>query len=261
MRYKITVEYDGTNYNGWQRQDNKSTIEESIEKAIKLLSNEDVEVFGSGRTDAGVHAIGQVAHFDLKKEIDIDKIISGINFYLKSEYLSKIKSSCIIRSMNMQDISITNCEIVDENFHARFSSKKRYYKYRILNRRQPTALDNTRVWQVYRELNLENMQNCLQYLVGKKDWSSFRDSECQAQSPIKTIDKVNLYKNGEEIIFEIEAKSFLHHMVRNIIGTLVDVGLGKIAVDDFIKIIEAKDRRKAGPTAPACGLYFLKIDY
>lgn len=261
MRYKITIEYDGTNYSGWQKQDGKITIQETIEDVIKIMMQEEAEVYGSGRTDAGVHALGQVAHFDLKKEIDPFRLMSGINYHLKVKYMSRIDADYDLRNKNIQDIAVVNCEAVDDEFHARFSAKKRFYRYRILNRRQPTALDNNRVWQVYRELNLDRMNEALKFLVGKKDWSSFRDSECQAKSPIKTIDKVNLTKVGDEIIFEIEAKSFLHHMVRNIVGTLVDVGLEKTTVEEFEKIIEAKDRTKAGPTAPAQGLYFVKTEY
>ena len=261
MRYKIIVEYAGTNYSGWQKQNNKFTIQSSLEQAIKLLTKENVEVFGSGRTDAGVHALGQVAHFDLKKEFDPYKLMSAINFYLKSEFISKINCKYLLTNTQTQDISIIDCEKVDENFHARFSSKKRYYKYIILNRRQPTALLNNRVWQVYRELDFYKMQEATKFLIGKRDWSSFRDSECQAKSPIKTIDKAEIFKDCEEIIFKIEAKSFLHHMVRNIVGTLVDIGLGKTSIQQFQDIIEAKDRTKAGPTAPPQGLYFVKVDY
>lgn len=255
MRYKIIIEYDGTNYNGWQRQKNESSIQESIEKAIQLFSSETVEVFGSGRTDAGVHALGQVAHFDLTKEYEPCKIVSAINFYLKYKTCAKAK-----KNATTQDITILDCKIVDENFHARFSAKKRYYKYRILNRQQPSAVDY-KLWHIGKKLDFEKMQEALPFLVGNKDWTSFRDTECQAKSPIKTIDKVNLTKNCDEIIFEIEAKSFLHHMVRNIIGTLVEVGLNKITIEELNEIIEAKDRTKAGPTAPPQGLFlvFIKI--
>ena len=261
MRYKITIEYDGTNYNGWQKQEGEFSIQESLEKAIELFSNEKVEVFGAGRTDAGVHALGQVAHFDLSKEFQLFKVISAINFYLKYKTLANAILSNFDKNIKIQDISVIDCEIVDENFHARFSAKKRFYRYRILNRREPTAIDFNRVWHIPTKLNFEKMQETLPFLIGKKDWSSFRDSECQAKSPIKTIDKVNLYKNENEIIFEIEAKSFMHHMVRNIVGTIVEVGLNKISIQDFQNIIDAKDRTKAGPTAPACGLYFLKVEY
>ncbi len=261
MRYKITIEYDGTNYCGWQKQEGKFSIQETIEDSIKLITKEKVDVFGSGRTDAGVHALAQVAHFDMEREMEPFKLMSAINFYLKSKYISRIECNYVEKGRNIQDISITNCEIVDNDFHARFSAKKRRYKYRILNRRQPTALDNNRVWQVFKELDFEKMQDSLQFLTGKRDWSSFRDSDCQAKSPVKTIDKVSLRKEGDEIIFEIEARSFLHHMVRNIVGTLVEIGLGKISLQQFQDIIAAEDRTKAGPTAPSQGLYFVEVLY
>lgn len=256
MRYKLVIEYDGTNYIGWQKQKGGFSIQESIEKAIHLFSGESVELFAGGRTDAGVHALGQVAHFDLEKEYKPFRVISAINFYLKY----KTSAQTNIKKPTTQDISIIDCEIVDENFHARFSAKKRYYKYKILNRPQPSAVDN-KAWQIGKKLNFEKMQKALPLLIGKKDWSSFRDSECQAKSPIKTIDKVSLQKNADEIIFEIEAKSFLHHMVRNIVGTLVEVGLNKISIENLKEIIEAKDRTKAGPTAPPQALFLVKIDY
>lgn len=261
MRYKITIEYDGTNYCGWQKQEGKFSIQETIEDSIKLTTKEKVEILGSGRTDAGVHAIAQVAHFDMEKQIEPFKLMSAVNFYLKSKYISRIECNYIEKGGNVQDISITNCEIVDNDFHARFSAKKRRYEYHILNRRQPTALENNRVWQVFKELDFKKMQDSLQFLTGKRDWSSFRDSECQAKSAIKTIDKVNLKKEGNNIIFEIEAKSFLHHMVRNIVGTLVEIGLGKISLEQFQHIIAAEDRTKAGPTAPSQGLYFVEVLY
>lgn len=261
MRYKIIIEYDGTNYEGWQKQTGRFTIQSSLEQAIKLVTKEEVEVFGSGRTDSGVHALGQVAHFDIKKDFEPQKLMSAINFYLKSEFVSKIGCKYLLINMKTQDISVIKCEIVDNDFHARFSAKKRYYEYRILNRRQPTALLNNRVWQIFKELNINNMQEAAKFLIGKRDWSSFRDSQCQAKSPIKTIDKATIFKNNDEIIFKIEAKSFLHHMVRNIVGTIVDVGLEKTSLQQFQEIIDAKDRTKAGPTAPPQGLYFIKVDY
>lgn len=253
MRYKIIIEYDGTNYNGWQKQKDEFSIQESIEKAIQLFSGETVEVYGSGRTDAGVHALGQVAHFDLTKEYEPFKVVSAINFYLK--YQTCAKSN---KNATTQDIVILDCKIVDENFHARFSAKKRYYKYFILNRREPSAINN-KSWHIYKELNFEKMKEALPLFTGKKDWTSLRDTECQAKSPIKTIDKVKLTQNSDEIIFEIEAKSFLHHMVRNIVGTLVEVGLNKITIEELNEIIEAKDRTKAGPTAPPQGLFFVLV--
>ena len=261
MRYKITIEYDGTNYCGWQKQNGKFSIQESIEKSIQLMTHEVVEVYGCGRTDAGVHAIAITAHFDLEKDIETHKLISGINYYLKNQYISRLEKIYYDKKDFIQDISIIDCEKVDNDFHSRFSAKMRYYKYIILNRQQPTALYSKRVWQVFKKLNFDAMNDCLQYLIGKKDWSSFRDSDCQANTAIKTISGVSIIKDNDKIIFTINAKSFLHHIVRNIVGTLVEVGLEKISVEDFKSIIEAKDRKKAGPTAPPQGLYFVKVDY
>ena len=255
MRYKITIEYDGLNYCGWQKQKyDKNSIQESIEDAIKSITNEKVEVFGCGRTDAKVHALNMVAHFDLNKDIETYKLISGINYYLKHQYFLK-------HNITEQDITILSCEKVSKNFHARFSTKNRYYKYIILNRDSPTAIYRNKCWQIYKKLNFSKMKKCLKFLIGKKDWSSFRDSECQAKSPIKTINQVKLKKKEDFIIFEISAKSFLHHMIRNIIGTLINVGLNKISINDFEEIIKLKDRTKAGITAPPYGLYFVKADY
>lgn len=261
MRYKITIEYDGTNYSGWQKQEGKFSIQESLQKAIYFITKEETEVFGSGRTDAGVHAKGMVAHFDLIKEVDPFRLMCGANYYLKAMYLARVDCIIVTKNSNIQDISIIDCVTINEDFHARFSAKKRFYEYRILNRKSPSALNANRVWCIHKELDIHKMQEVLPFLIGSRDWSSFRDSDCQAKSPIKTIDKVNLTKINDEIVFEIEARSFLHHMVRNIVGTLVEVGLGKISTERFIEIIEARDRTKAGPTAPSQGLYFVRAIY
>lgn len=243
-RYKITIEYDGTNYLGWQRQKDGNSIQKSIEKAVESFSGQKATVTGSGRTDAGVHALGQVAHFDLESEHTDYRVMMALNHYLKDK-----------------NIVILGCETVDEKFHARFSAKKRFYKYRILNKKQLSPLRKNRVWEVRKELNIEKMQNAADLLIGEHDFTSFRDSDCQAKSPIKSIDEISIYRKKDEIIFEISAKSFLHHMVRNIVGTLRDVGIGKTSIKSFQKILEAKDRTKAGVTAPACGLYFVRVGY
>jgi tRNA pseudouridine38-40 synthase len=241
MRYKITIEYDGTNYLGWA-----GSIDRAIEIALLKLTGENVRVYGSGRTDTGVHAMGQVAHFDLNKEFTTKNVITGTNHFLNK---------------NNDMITIVECEMVQNDFHARFSAIKRRYMYRILNREQPSTLDKNRVWHIHKPLNLNTMQECLPLLVGKKDWSCFRASDCQSKSPIKTIDKVDLLQNGNEIIFTIEAKSFLYHQVRNIVGTLVDVGLEKKSVKNFEDIILSKNRSMAGKTAFSGGLYFTKVEY
>lgn len=266
-RYKLTIEYDGTNYAGWQKQQGRRTIQETIESCINSLTGENAELFVSGRTDAGVHAINQVAHFDLNKYFKIDTIIEGLNFYLGENnrfLINKWKKSVgdeFLSPFLLQDITIKNCEIVDENFHARFSSKMRYYKYLILNRYSPSALWQNKAWHIKKELNIEEMNKACKFLIGKYDFSSFRDSQCQAKSPIKTINNCGIFRNDELVIFEINAKSFLHHMIRNIVGTLRDVGIGRTTVAEFKNIIEAKDRKMAGEMAKSCGLYLVKIDY
>lgn len=246
IQYKITLEYQGTNYCGFQKQPdmpNKS-VEEILENAVFSFSQERIKIIASGRTDAGVHALGQVAHFDLNKKFEAHKIVSGLNNYLRGE-----------------DIAVLDCELVDEIFHARFSAKQRHYRYLIINRRAPLTLQKDRAWHLAQPLNLQDMAAAAQFLIGQHDFSSFRDSECQAKSAMKNIEKITLTKNGDEIAIEVSAKSFLHHMVRNIVGTLMWVGIGKIKIEDVKKILESRDRTKSGPNAPACGLYFLRVDY
>lgn len=267
FRYKITIEYDGTNYAGWQKQDTRLTIQQTIEECIFNLTKQRVEVFASGRTDAGVHAINQVAHFDLNTLFKTDTIIEGLNFYLGEKNRQLIKNwqknnnNIFLKPFLPQDIVIKDCEIVSEDFHARFSSRMRHYQYKILNRLRPTALLQNKSWHIRKELDIIKMQQAVSILIGKHDFSSFRDNQCQANSPIKTMSSINIYKQEELIIFEFSAKSFLHHMIRNITGTLKDVGMNKINLEDFKNILDKKDRKYAGEMAPACGLYLTKIDY
>jgi tRNA pseudouridine38-40 synthase len=243
-RYRITIEYLGTEFCGWQRQKNGISIQETIENAIFSFSGEKVEVFGSGRTDAGVHARGQVAHFDMCKDWNSEEIFGALNYHLKNRI-----------------ISIISCEKIDSDFHARFSARERSYKYIILNRSAPPAIDKDLVWHIHKELNLEKMIKASKFFIGTHDFSSFRASECQASSPVKTINKLDIIKIGDYIEINISAKSFLHHMVRNIVGTLVLVGHEKISSEDIVTILEKKQRSEAGPTAPACGLYFMSVTY
>ena len=246
MPYKLTIEYDGSNYCGFQKQFDASqkSIEEALEVAIYKLTQERPKIFGSGRTDAGVHALGQVIHFDLTKKFTPYKMQMGLNNYLREE-----------------KISVLSCEEVDENFHARFDAKMRHYRYCIINRAAPLTLEKNRAWHVRKKLDVEEMKKAAEFLIGKHDFSSFRDAECQAKSAIRTVEKIEIKKNNEEILIEISAKSFLHHMVRNIVGTLVLVGSKKISATEMNKILGARDRTKAGPNAPAYGLYFWKVDY
>ena len=249
MRYKITIEYDGTNILGWQRQIDGPSVQEYLENAVSLLQNnskELVQIQGAGRTDAGVHALAQVAHFDLERDIECWKLRDAINFHLREQNAPVV---------------VLKVEKASQEFNARFSAQGRGYIYKILNRRAPSILEQNRVWWVPVELDVEKMRQGAKYLLGNHDFSSFRAAACQAKSPIKTLDKIDISQQGEEIIFEVEARSFLHHQVRNIVGTLKMVGDGHLQPDDIKKILEAKDRKAAGPTAPACGLYLSKVWY
>jgi tRNA pseudouridine38-40 synthase len=243
-RYKIIVEYDGGGYHGFQRQDNVRTIAGELEQAVYSLSQEEAVVLGSGRTDAGVHAFGQVVHFDLSKDFDENAIVEGLNYYLKKE-----------------KISIVSCEKVDEEFHARHSSKQRYYRYVVLNRLAKPALDLGKVWWVPRKLDVKLMKKASKYLIGEHDFSSFRAKGCQASSPVKKMKKISIQKVGDYIYFDFKANSYLYHMIRNVVGTFYYIGLGKWEVSYMKDILMAKDRSKAGVTAPPDGLYFMKVDY
>ena len=248
QRYKLTLEYNGSGFVGWQRQINGRGVQEVIEQAIKRFCGESVTVFGSGRTDAGVHAMAQVAHFDIKKTTNNDTVRDALNHYLEKG-----------------TISVLAAEAVSQEFHARFSAKKRLYLYRIVSRRGPTTFDNGRVWWVPRRLDPNVMHEASQILLGKHDFSTFRAAECQADSPVKTLDKIRvdnvLYPGGLEIQIHVCAKSFLHHQVRNFAGSLKLVGEGRWSINDFKVALEAADRRQGGPTAPPEGLYFVKVIY
>ena len=246
MRYKITIEYDGTNLLGWQKQDEGVSVQYYLEEAIKGFSQQQVDVFGAGRTDAGVHALAQVAHFDLETPMDL--------FHIREAFNARLR---ILEA----PVSVIEVEEVSDDFHARFKAVGRGYIYRILNRRAPTVLLKDRVWCVGYPLDVEKMKEGAKYLLGHHDFSSFRGAGCQALSPMKTLDKLEIIKNGDEIDFIVEARSFLYHQVRNMVGTLKCVGDGKFTPEDVKKILEAKNRAVAGPTAPACGLYLSKVMY
>ncbi len=244
MRYKLCISYDGTPFCGWQRQKSGPSIQQTIEEALAICLKKEITLFGSGRTDAGVHAYTQVAHFDFDDELNLYKLRESLNALVRPH-----------------PISIKSVEIVPDDFHARFSAKKRTYIYKIFNAPYPPALDSTRVWWYRHPLDVDKMQNAAQILVGKHDFSTFRASECQAKSPIKTIDSITFEQQNEYVIMSITAKSFLHHQVRNIIGSLVLVGANKWSQNDLKKALETKDRKAGGPTAPASGLYFYHIEY
>ncbi len=248
QRYKLTVEYDGSDFVGWQRQINGLGIQEALELAVRNFCGESVTVFGSGRTDAGVHAISQVAHFDIKTATDSDTVRDALNYYLKKD-----------------SISVLAAEAVNQEFHARFSAKSRSYLYRIVSRRAPVTIDRGRVWWVPVNLNTDEMGSASLDLLGKHDFSTFRAAECQADSPIKTLDEIRIdqipYPGGLEVQIHVRAKSFLYHQVRNFAGSLKLVGEGRWSINDFKTAFKAADRSRGGPTAPAEGLYFVDVSY
>ena len=243
-RYKLTIEYDGTGFVGWQRQANGLSVQEAIEIAVTRFCGERVTVHGAGRTDAGVHALGQSAHLDLTRPVPPDVLRSALNHHLRPAA-----------------ISILATVSVPENFDARLSATSRVYRYRILNRRAPPALDRGRVWRVAPLLDVGAMCEGARHLVGHHDFSTFRDSLCQAKSPLKTLDALELRRVGEEIHIEARARSFLHRQVRNMAGTLKLVGLGRWHPDDVARALAARDRRAGGPTAPPEGLYLVEVRY
>lgn len=244
MRYKLTIEYDGTPFCGWQRQQGQLTVQETLEEALKTALRQKVELVGSGRTDTGVHAIGQVAHFDTDISVDTYKLRESLNALVRPH-----------------PVSVREIEPVPDTFHARFSAKQRTYIYRIQNTRFPPALNANRVWWFVHPLDAEKMQKAANLLIGKHDLSTFRAAGCQAKSPLKTIDELTVSRTGDEVIIEIKARSFLYHQVRNIAGSLVYVGCGKWSLADFKAAFEACDRTRGGETAPACGLYFKSVAY
>lgn len=241
-RFKINLEYDGTDLIGWQENRQGPSVQSLLQDAIFQFCGERVTVFSAGRTDAGVHAVNMVAHFDLEKDQEPDTVMRAMNFYLTEK-----------------PVSVLNCEKVIDDFHARFSCKARHYKYVVINRNAPIVLERNRAWWVPQKLDVEKMKSAAQKLIGKHDFTSFRAAQCQAKSPIKTLDQISITQHGDEIIFEFSARSFLHHQVRNMVGTLVEIGMGKPY--DIDEIIAAKNRSAAGINAPACGLYFMGAEY
>ncbi|MDP6786336.1 MAG: tRNA pseudouridine(38-40) synthase TruA [Rhodospirillales bacterium] len=243
-RFKITLEYDGGGFVGWQRQANGFSVQQALEEAITEFSGETVTVFGAGRTDAGVHALGQVAHFDLARLMAPDKVQGALNFHLKPA-----------------PAAVLSAAAVDDGFDARFSAKERAYRYRISNRRAPLTLERGRAWRVPVPLDAEAMKEAAGHLIGKHDFTSFRATRCQAESPVRNLDTLTVRRRGDDIVIDARARSFLHHQVRNITGSLKWVGEGKWTPDDIKKALAARDRSAGGQTAPPHGLYLVEVVY
>jgi len=243
-RYRITVEYDGAPFVGWQRQDNGPSVQGALEEAIRRFAQEDVHVQGAGRTDSGVHALAQVAHFDLAREHAPDTVRDALNFHLKPH-----------------PVAVIDAAVAAPDFHARFSAKGRSYLYRIVNRRAPLALERGHAWHIPYPLDAAAMHEAAQGLIGKHDFSSFRAADCQAESPVKTLDVLEVTRAGDEIQVRAEARSFLHSQVRILVGTLKQVGDGRWTAGDVARALAACDRTKAGPTAPPDGLYLARVSY
>ncbi len=243
-RYRLILEYDGTPFVGWQVQAAGASVQGQLAKAIAKFCSETADVRGAGRTDSGVHALGQVAHFDLVRDWPPETVRAAVNFHLKPD-----------------PIAILDCAVVADDFDARFSAIGRHYRYRILCRPAPPVLDHVRVGWVPHRLDAAAMQEAAQALVGRHDFTTFRAAGCQAKSPVKTLDHLAVRTDGDEIVIEASARSFLHNQVRSMVGSLKMVGDGKWPVSGLAAALAAKDRAACGPVAPARGLYLVKVDY
>ncbi|WP_423069234.1 tRNA pseudouridine(38-40) synthase TruA [Devosia sp. CN2-171] len=243
-RYRLTIEYDGRPFCGWQRQAGDLSVQQVLEEAIVRFSGETAVTQAAGRTDAGVHALGQVVHFDLEREWDPFKVREALNFHTKPH-----------------PVAILTADRVGEAFEARFSAIARHYEYRILNRRARPALDSGKVWHVPMVLDADAMHGAAQRILGKHDFSTFRASECQAKSPERTLDVFDVRREAEVIVVTAKARSFLHSQVRSMVGSLKLVGEGKWTASDFRAALDARDRSRCGPLAPPDGLYLTKVDY
>lgn len=244
FRYRVTVEYDGTPYVGWQRQRTHMSVQQRIEEAILAFSGEQVGTQAAGRTDSGVHALGQVAHFDLSRQWDPFRIQQALNHHLKPD-----------------PISIVACKSVPVTFEARFSASARHYEYLISNRRARPALMANRVWHVPVDLDADAMHEGAQHLLGRHDFTTFRAAECQAESPIRALDAISVTRTKDLVMIRCHARSFLHHQVRSFVGSLKRVGEGKWHPEMIGEILDARDRSRCGSLAPSCGLYLTKVDY
>ncbi|HEY0329004.1 MAG TPA: tRNA pseudouridine(38-40) synthase TruA [Rhodopseudomonas sp.] len=243
-RYKLIIEYDGKPYCGWQIQDNGPSVQGALEDAVKAICGSFVRVNGAGRTDAGVHALAQVAHCDIAKEFAPGRLRDGLNAHLRPH-----------------PIGVLSAEIVPDTFEARFSAVRRHYVYRISNRRANLALQIGKVWRLPRRLDTAAMHQAAQRLLGKHDFTTFRDTECQAKSPDKTLDQLDVIRDGDDVSIVTSARSFLHSQVRSMVGSLVWVGEGRWSADDLAAALAARNRTACGPVAPPDGLYLVKVDY
>ena len=243
-RYRLLIEYDGEPFTGWQSQAGGTSVQDVLERAIANINGSPVRIFGAGRTDAGVHALGQVAHADFLKSWDPFKLRNALNGNLRPHA-----------------VSVLEAEAVADDFHARFSATRRFYLYRILNRRSPPALDRGKVWWLPVDLDADAMHQAAQLLVGRHDFTTFRAAQCQATSPIKNLDRLDVARYGELIEIRADARSFLHNQVRSMVGSLRQVGEGKWRIHDLKRALEAADRSACGPVAPPEGLYLLRVGY
>lgn len=244
QRYKLKIEYDGTKFVGWQFQKNGLSIQEVLQKAIFNLSNEKVVVTGAGRTDAGVHALGQTAHFDLEKKIKKKILLPGLNQHIGNK-----------------PIAILKVNKISKNFHSRFNAKKRTYEYIIINRESSLTLQKNKAWHIRKKLNIAIMKKGANLLLGTNNFSTFRASSCSAKSPIKTMENISIKKNKDNITLKFTSKSFLQNQVRSMVGCIKYLGEGKWNIKDFKKSFKSKSRSKCAPPAPACGLYLKNIKY
>ncbi|MEZ5791020.1 MAG: tRNA pseudouridine(38-40) synthase TruA [Nitratireductor sp.] len=246
-RYRLLIEYDGTQYFGWQRQAGMMTVQQAIEEAVFGFARHEVTLFGAGRTDTGVHALGQVAHVDLQDEWRAEKVSEALNGILK---------------LADHRIAILECSRVADSFDARFSARRRHYRYRIINRWANLTVERDRAWHVKKALDVEAMHNAAQVLVGHHDFTTFRSINCQAKSPMKTLEVLDVRRcSHQEIEIVAISRSFLHNQVRSMVGSLKRVGEGKWTSSDLAAALEARDRKACGPVAPSCGLYLTQVDY
>jgi len=245
-RFRMTVEYDGTSYVGWQMQENGHSVQAALQNGIRSLTGETVSIRGAGRTDSGVHAIGQVIHADLARDWKPHTLRNALNAHL---------------GMAGEKVAVVEVRATDESFDARFSAVKRHYLYRIVNRPAPLALEANRAWWVPKQLDHEAMHAAAQMLVGHHDFTTFRSAHCQATSPMRTLDRLDVTRDGELIEIRASAQSFLHNQIRSFAGTLKLAGEGKMSPEDVRAALEARDRKECGPVAPPEGLYFMKVDY